>query len=77
MPIELQEYIAGQIWLCRYPVRYLCMKLYARMTVIRLDDGRLMLHSPCEIDDHMCRALAELDVDRPPHDRHAPEQNQV
>jgi len=36
------------------------MKLYARMTVIRLDDGRLMLHSPCEIDDHMRRALVEL-----------------
>ena len=30
------------------------------MTVIRLDDGRLMLHSPCEIDDHMRRGLAEL-----------------
>ena len=60
MPIELQEYIAGQIWLCSYPVKYLGMRLYARMTVIRLDDGRLMLHSPCEIDDHLRRGLAEL-----------------
>jgi len=60
MPLELQEYRTGQIWLCLYPVTYLWMKLYARMTVIRLDDGRLMLHSPCEIDDHMRRALVEL-----------------
>jgi hypothetical protein len=60
MPIELREYIAGQIWLCSYPVKYMGMELDARMTVIRLDDGRLMLHSPCEIDDHMRSALVEL-----------------
>ncbi len=60
MPIELQEYGAGQIWLCRYPVKYMGMAFYARMTVIRLDDGTLMLHSPSEIDDHMRRALFEL-----------------
>ena len=44
MPLELQVYIAGQIWLCGYPVEYLGMALYARMTVVRLDDGGLMLH---------------------------------
>jgi hypothetical protein len=59
MPVELQEYIAGRIWLCRYPVTYMGMKLYARMTIVRLDDGRLMLHSPCEIDDSLRHALAE------------------
>jgi len=56
----LREYIAEQIWLCSYPVNYLGIKLRSRMTVIRLDDRKLMLHSPCEIDDHMRRALAAL-----------------
>lgn len=60
MSLELQEYITGQIWLCSYPVKYLGIEFHARMTVIRLDDGRLMLHSPCEIGDRMRRALAEL-----------------
>ncbi len=60
MPIEVRNYIAGQIWLCDYPVTYLGMKLYARMTVIRLHDGKLMLHSPCAIDDHLRGALGEL-----------------
>lgn len=60
MPLDLQEYIAGQIWLCRYPVKYFGMKFDARMTVIRLADGKLMLHSPCEIGDHMRRVLAGL-----------------
>jgi hypothetical protein len=60
MPPKIREYVVGQIWLCRYPVKFLAMELDARMTVIRLADGKLMLHSPCEIDDHMRRALAEI-----------------
>jgi Domain of unknown function (DUF4336) len=56
----LEEYIAGQIWLCRYPVKYAGTEFDARMTVIRLRDGKLILHSPCEIDDRMSRALAEV-----------------
>jgi hypothetical protein len=60
VPLELQEYISGRIWLCSYPVKFLGMELDARMTVIRLSNGKLMLHSPCEIDDRMRRALADL-----------------
>jgi len=60
MPPGLHAYIAGRIWLCSYPVKYLGMELTARMTVIRLEDGRLILHSPCEIDDHLRHALVEL-----------------
>ena len=60
MPLTLQEYIAGQIWLCSYPIRYLGMKFDARMTVIRLADSKLMLHSPCEIDGQMRHALTAL-----------------
>jgi hypothetical protein len=60
MSPDLQAFIAGQIWLYSYPVTYIGIELYARMTVIRLDDGKLMLHSPCEIDDRMRRALLEL-----------------
>jgi hypothetical protein len=51
MTLELQEYVAGQIWLCSYPMKYLGMQFSARMTALRLADGRLMLHSPCEIDN--------------------------
>jgi hypothetical protein len=57
---ELQEYVAGQIWLRRYRVTYLGMRLDARMTVIRLEGGRLMLHSPCEMSGPLRQALAEL-----------------
>jgi hypothetical protein len=60
MPTAVEAYIAGQIWLFSYPVHYFGIALRARMTVIRLDDGRLLLHSPCEIDDEMRRALSDL-----------------
>lgn len=56
----LEEYIDGQIWLCRYPVAFQGTEFDARMTVIRLRDGKLILHSPCEIDDHMNRAISEV-----------------
>ncbi|MEJ2117392.1 MAG: DUF4336 domain-containing protein [Alphaproteobacteria bacterium] len=56
----LEEYVPGQIWLSRYPIKYAGTRFDARMTVIRLRDGKLMLHSPCNIDEPMKRALSEL-----------------
>ena len=46
----LTEYIPGRIWLKDYPIRYAGCRFNARMTVIRLGDGRLLVHSPCPID---------------------------
>jgi hypothetical protein len=60
MPGVLEEYISGQIWLCCYPVKYFGIALSARMTVIRLDDGSLMLHSPCAMDAALRDTLAAL-----------------
>ncbi len=60
MAPTLEEYIAGQIWLRRYPVGYMGTKFDARMTVVRLADGRLLLHSPCEIDEPTKQALTDL-----------------
>lgn len=46
----LTEYVPGQIWLKEYPVRYGGMDFSSRMAVIGLTDGRLLIHSPSEID---------------------------
>ncbi|MBE9502789.1 MAG: DUF4336 domain-containing protein [Proteobacteria bacterium] len=45
------EYIPNQIWLKEYPIHYAGTDFNSRMTVIRLKNGGLMLHSPCEIDE--------------------------
>ena len=44
------EYIPNQIWIKEYPIRYAGTRFNSRMTVIRLQSGGLMLHSPSEID---------------------------
>ena len=43
----LTSYVADELWLCGYPVRLAGTKFEARMTVIRLASGEIMLHSPC------------------------------
>jgi hypothetical protein len=60
MSPQLEEYIPGAIWLCRYPVSYMGTEFDARMTVIRLHDGGLLLHSPCEINDDLKGELTAL-----------------
>jgi hypothetical protein len=51
MESSLTKYVPGRIWLKDYPVRFGGMNIAARMTVIRLGDGRLLIHSPCAIDE--------------------------
>lgn len=46
----LKEYIPDTIWLKNYPIRFAGCLFNARMAVIRLSDGHLMIHSPCPID---------------------------
>lgn len=58
--MELIEHTPGEIWLVEYPVHYSGLDFSARMTVIRLPDGNLMLHSPCEIDSVLVQQLQDL-----------------
>ena len=56
----LTEYIPGRIWLKEYPVHYAAADFYARMTVIRLHDSRILIHSPCKIDHALKNQIAGL-----------------
>jgi hypothetical protein len=58
--MTLQEYIPNQIWTCKYPVHYAGCDFTGRMTVIRLANGYLMLHSPCQIDADLKQAIQAL-----------------
>lgn len=48
---QLVEYVKDQIWILEYPVRYSGIDLYGRMTIIKLDNGELIIHDPCKIDE--------------------------
>jgi hypothetical protein len=60
MTIELREYVPGSIWLCRYRVHYVGTVLDARMTLVRLADGSVLVHSPCEIDAEAKAAILTI-----------------
>lgn len=53
----LTEFAEG-IWLATAPVRILGMRLSTTMTVLRLPDGSVLLHSPIPMTDE-CRAAVE------------------
>ena len=46
----MQELTPGQLWVKTVPLNFLGLKVGARMTVIRLGDGGLFLHSPTRLD---------------------------
>ncbi len=56
----LVEFVPGTIWLCEYPVHYGGLDFLSRMAVLRLQDGSVLLHSPCEIDQGLKASIAAL-----------------
>ena len=46
--MELTELCPGQIWCARQPLRFGPIAIQTRMTVVRLGDGGLWVHSPIE-----------------------------
>lgn len=57
---DLEAYVAGHVWLAAYPVRYAGTRFDARMTVLRLGDGRLMIHSPGPLEARHRAQLEDL-----------------
>lgn len=58
--MRLTPYVKDQLWLCTYPVRLAGTRFEARMTVVRLASGQLMLHSPCDITAAVAKKISAL-----------------
>ena len=58
MPYSLEEYIPEKIYIVEYPIHFGGLDLFSRMTVVRLNDGKLWVHSPCQLD---ARLKSEID----------------
>jgi hypothetical protein len=54
------EPLAPDVWVARRPLRIAVGDIGARMTVLRLPDASLLLHSPVPLDAALERALREL-----------------
>jgi len=48
------------MWLKEYPIHYAGTRFNSRMTIVRLVNGNLFVHSPCEIDERTKNSIAKL-----------------
>jgi hypothetical protein len=48
------------LWIAERPQRFYGLEVGTRMTVIRLEDGSLLLHSPVALEPELCRQLDSL-----------------
>lgn len=48
------------IWIKEYPIHYAGTKFNSRMKIIRLSNGGLFIHSPCEIEDDTKNPIEKL-----------------
>jgi hypothetical protein len=58
--MTLLREVAPDIWVAERPQRFYGLEVGARMTVIRLADGSLLLHSPLVLDAELRRELDRL-----------------
>ncbi len=59
---RLIEYVKGQIWIFEYPIRFGGMDLFARTTIIRLNNGELVIHDPSSLDKDIKSEIDSLGV---------------
>lgn len=57
---ELSEIVEGRIWASERPVWFGGVRLRVRTSVIRLDDGSLLVHSPAPPSDSLVKQMADL-----------------
>jgi uncharacterized protein DUF4336 len=63
--MDIQPYVPGAIWLMPYPVTLAGARFEARMTIVRVADGALVIHSPGPLDASVRErvlALGRVDV---------------
>ena len=60
MSYKIDEYIPGKIYIVEYPIRFAGMDLFSRMTIVKLGDSKLWVHSPSKVDAKLKAGLDEL-----------------
>ncbi len=56
----LSEIVDGRIWASERPVWFSGVRLRVRTSVVRLDDGRLLVHSPAPPSGGLVKQMADL-----------------
>ena len=50
MTYQIEEHSQGKIYIVEYPIRFAGMDLFSRMTIVRLGDGKLWVHSTSNVE---------------------------
>lgn len=56
----MEEYVPGSIYIVEYPIHFGGINLFSRMTIVRLSNGKLWLHSPCKLDATLKSEIDQL-----------------
>lgn len=56
--------LADDLWVVDRPLRFAGVEMGTRMSVVRLEDGSLLLHSPVALDDELRAALLRIGTPR-------------
>lgn len=59
-PQVLSELVDGRLWASERPIWFSGVRLRVRTSVLRLDDGHLLIHSPTPPDDGWSKQVAAL-----------------
>ncbi|MED7819720.1 MULTISPECIES: DUF4336 domain-containing protein [unclassified Francisella] len=57
---EIISFIENKIWIIEYPIKYSGVKFSSRTTLVKLDDGSILIHSPCKIDEKLKKEILKL-----------------
>ena len=60
MSNTLHEYIKYKIFIVEYPLRFGGMDVFGRMTLVRLSNGELWVHDPCQINVKLKSEIDQL-----------------
>ncbi len=60
MAYFIDEYVPETIYLVEYEIHFGGTDLFSRMTIVRLNDGKLWLHSACKLDAHLKSEIDQL-----------------
>jgi hypothetical protein len=58
--MSLECFVPDALWLREYPLRLGGARFNARMTVVKLRSGEVLVHSPCAFDDALTAEVAAL-----------------
>jgi len=58
--MQLSEIVDGRIWAIERPVWFSGVRLRARTSIVRLNDGRLLVHSPAPPSGSLVKQIADL-----------------